>query len=161
MNNPHNELVDPLIPCVKDEFIPVDSWEPSSPEEELFRTTKGIIVLNVSKFFNMEQNAQLDAFVMSTKRSYNNPEMRDHIVKYLNYFERYYDRDLELAMVYCRLKYLIDYEPNYGADAFIYDLHRYIMTGTVSMKLGFMNRDNYSLNLTYKNVKNPNLQYSD
>ena len=161
MGNPHNmTLVDPLIPCEKPEFIPIDSWEPTCPEDEIFKTAKDIIVLNVSKFFNIE-NQQLDTFIMSTKRSYNNPKMRNHIVKYLNYFEKYYDQDLELAMVYCRLKYLIDYEPTYGKDAFIYDLHRYIMTGTVSMKLGFLNRDNYSLNLTYKNVKNPNLQYSD
>ena len=161
MNNPHTELIDPMTPCEPRQFIPIDSWEPSGPEDEIFRTTRGLVMLNVSGFFKMEPNPQLDAFVMSTKRSYNNPEMREHIVKYLNYFEKYYDTDLELAMVYCRLKYLIHYEPKYTKDAFIYDLHRYIMTGPVSIKLGYLNRDNYQLNLTYKNVKNPNLQYSD
>ena len=161
MNEAHNELINPLILYEKKPFIPIDTWEPAGPEDEVFRTTKGVIMLNVSEFFNMAPDLQLDAFVMSTKRSYNNPEMRDHIVKYLNYFEKYYDIDHELAMIYCRFKYLIDYEPTYNKNAFIYDLHRYIMSGTISMKLGYLNRDNYSLNLTYKNVKNPNLQYSD
>lgn len=159
MNKPHSQIQG-MVDVVPRQFIPVDEWT-STPEDEVFRTTRGAVVLDVSSFYGMEPNAQLDAFIMSTKRSYNNPEMRDHIIKYLNYFEKYYDQDHELPMVYCRLKYLIDYEPAYTKEAFIYDLHRYIMTGPVSIKIGFMNRDNYALNLTYRNVKNPNLQYSD
>lgn len=159
MNKPH-EAIQVMKDVEPRQFIPVDEWT-LMPEDEVFRTTRGAIMLDVSSFYGMEPNAQLDAFIMSTKRSYNNPEMRDHIIKYLNYFEKYYDQDHELPMVYCRLKYLIDYEPAYTREAFIYDLHRYIMTGPVSIKIGFMNRDNYALNLTYRNVKNPNLQYSD
>ena len=98
---------------------------------------------------------------MSSKRSYNNPKMREHTVKYLNYFEKFYDHGKELPMIYCRLKYLIDFEPAYTKEAFLYDLTRYIMNGPISLMIGFMNRDNYALNLTYKNIKNPNLQYSD
>lgn len=162
MNNPINgqPIINPIDYHEKEEFIPVDIWEPQ-PGDEVFKTTRGAIMLDVSSFYGMESNPQLDAFVMSTKRSYNNPEMREHIIKYLNYFERYYDKDHELPAVYSMLKYLIDYEPAYTKEAFIYDLTRYIMNGTVSIKIGFMNRDNYSLNLTYRNVKNPNLQYSD
>lgn len=159
MNKPHSRIQG-MVDVIPRQFIPVDEWT-STPEDEVFRTTRGAVMLDVSSFYGMEPNAQLDAFIMSTKRSYNNPEMRDHIIKYLNYFEKYYDQDHELPMVYCRLKYLIDYEPAYTKEAFIYDLHRYIMTGPVSIKIGFMNRDNYALNLTYRNVKNPNLQYSD
>lgn len=139
----------------------IDMWQPEGPEDEIFKTVRGAIMLDVSSFYQMEPNAQLDAFVMSTKRSYNNPEMRAHTVQYLNYFEKYYDLDRELPTIYCRLKYLIDYEPAYTKEAFLYDLIRYIMNGPISLKVGFMNRDNYSLNLTYKNLKNPNLQYSD
>ena len=159
MNKPHSQIHG-MVDVGPRQFIPVDEWT-STPEDEVFKTTRGAVMLDVSSFYGMEPNAQLDAFIMSTKRSYNNPEMRDHIIKYLNYFEKYYDQDHELPMVYCRLKYLIDYEPAYTKEAFIYDLHRYIMTGPVSIKIGFMNRDNYALNLTYRNVKNPNLQYSD
>lgn len=154
------ELISPITDFEPIQFIPVDEWE-STSEDEVFRTSKGAILLNVSGFYGMETNVQLDAFIMSTKRSYNNPEMREHIIKYLNYFEKFYDEDHELPMIYCRLKYLIDYEPAYTREAFIYDLHRYIMSGSIFTKIGFMNRDNYSLNLTYRNIKNPNLQYSD
>ena len=160
MNEPRKELIQVMEECERPPFIPVDEWTPC-PEDEIFKTTRGAIMLDVSSFYGMESNPQLDAFIMSTKRSYNNPEMRDHIIKYLNYFEKYYDTDHELPMVYCRLKYLIDYEPAYTKEAFIYDLHRYIMRGSISIKIGFMNRENYALNLTYRNIKNPNLQYSD
>lgn len=144
------------------EFIPVDEWTPQ-PEDEVFKTSRSAIMTDVSSFFQMESNSQLDTFVMNTKRSYNNPEMRDHTVHYLNYFEKFYDKDHELVSVYAKLKYLIDYVPAYSREAFTYDLERYIMNGysPISIKVGFMNRDNYSLNLTYKNAKNPNLQYSD
>ena len=162
MNNPinGNQIINPIEYHEREEFIPIDQWVPN-PEDMIFKTTRGIVMLDVSSFYGMEPNPQLDAFVMSTKRSYNNPEMREHIVQYLNYFERYYDRDHELPAVYCMLKYLIDYEPAYTKEAFIFDLKRYIMNGSVSIKIGFMNRDNYSLNLTYRNIKNPNLQYID
>lgn len=154
-------IIRPLEYHEKGEFIPIDQWVPTSPEDYVFKTARGVVMLDVSSFYGMESNPQLDAFVMSTKRSYNNPEMREHIIQYLNYFEKYYDIDHELPAIYCMLKYLIDYEPAYTKEAFIFDLKRYIMNGSVSTKIGFMNRDNYSLNLTYRNVKNPNLQYSD
>ena len=161
MSNSQKELIQAMEFFDPIPFQPVDEWSPSSPEEEIFKTTRGAIMLDVSSFYGMESNPQLDAFVMNTKRSYNNPEMRAHIIQYLNYFEKFYDRDHELPMIYCRLKYLIDYEPAYTKEAFIYDLTRYIMHGSISIKIGFMNRDNYALNLTYRNIKNPNLQYSD
>lgn len=141
-------------------FVPVDQWV-EGPDDEVFKTVRGAIMLDVSNFFGMDQNPQLDAFIMSTKRSYNNPDMRAHTVHYLNYFEKFYDQDRELPMIYYRLKYLIDFEPAYTKEAFFYDLTRYIMHGSIAIKIDFMNRDNYALNLTYKNLKNPNLQYSD
>jgi len=160
MSSKQQELLSPMEFFEPLEFQPIDTWVPS-PEDEVFKTIRGAIMLDVSSFFGMEQNASLDSFMMSTKRSYNNPEMRTHTVQYLNYFEKFYDKDHELVFMYCRLKYLIDYEPAYTREAFFYDLYRYIMDGSIALKIGFMNRDNYSLNLTYKNIKNPNLQYSD
>jgi len=161
MSTQQHELLEPMEFHDPIPFEPIDTWEPKCPEDEVFKTIRGAIMLDVSSFYGMEPNAQLDAFIMSAKRSYNNPEMRAHTVQYLNYFEKFYDKEHELPMIYCRLKYLIDVEPAYNRDAFLYDLTRYIMNGSISLKIGFMNRDNYSLNLTYKNLKNPNLQYSD
>lgn len=155
-------LIDPLVHYDKTPFIPIDEWVPQ-PEDEIFKTVRGAIVLDVSSFYGLESNPQLDAFIMSTKRSYNNPDMRSHTIHYLNYFLKFYDFDHELVTLYSRFKYLIDFVPEYTKEAFFYDLVRYIMgpTSTISIKLDFMNRDNYALNLTYKNLKNPNLQYSD
>lgn len=149
-----------VVNRVSSPFQPVDSWVPN-PEDEVFKTVRGAIILDVSSFYSLDPNPQLDAFILSTKRSYNNPDMRAHTVHYLNYFEKFYDIDHELAAIYCKLKYLIDFEPAYTKEAFIYDLTRYIMHGPISVKIDQMNSDNYALNLTYKNVKNPNLQYSD
>lgn len=159
--NEQKTLLEPMEFFSPREFIPVDEWQPINPEDEIFKTVRGAILLDVSSVYGMEPNAQLDSFIMSAKRSYNNPDMRAHTIQYLNYFEKYYDLDHELCTIYCRLKYLIDYEPAYTKEAFLYDLERYIMRGSISLKVGFMNRDNYALNLTYKNLKNPNLQYSD
>ena len=142
-------------------FVKIDEWVPE-PEDFVFKTVRGAIMMDVSSFFMMEPNASLDGFVMSTKRSYNNPDMREHTIHYLNYFEKFYDREHELVTLYSKLKYFIDCENiAYNKDAFINDLRRYFFRGNIFIKLGFMNEANYSLNLTYKNVKNPNLQYSD
>ena len=131
----------------------IDEWVPD-PEDMVFKPAKGAIMLDVSSFFGMEPNAQLDAFITGTKRSYNNPSMRDHTIQYLNYFEKYYDTEHELVTIYCRLKYLIDFVPAYSREAFFYDLSRYIMDGSISLKVGFMNADCYALNLTYRNLCN-------
>lgn len=142
-------------------FIRIDEWV-SEPEDMVFKTVRGAVMMDVSSFFMMDSNISLDGFVMSTKRSYNNPDMREHTIHYLNYFEKFYDRDHELVTLYSKLKFFIDCENiAYTKDAFINDLRRYFFRGNIFIKLGFMNEANYSLNLTYKNVKNPNLQYSD
>lgn len=161
MRQKKSELIEPMDFFEPVPFQHVDEWQPSCPEEEIFKTARGAIMLDVSSFFGMEPNPELDSFVMTTKRAYNNPDMRSHIIQYLNYFEKFYDWDHELVAIYNRLKYLIDIEPMYTMEAFLYDLERYIMHGSIAVKVGFMNRDNYSLTLTYKNLKNPNLQYSD
>lgn len=145
----------------EEERAPIDEWQPTCPEDEVFKTVRGAIITDVSSVFQLPSNPQLDSFIMSSKRSYNNPDMRAHTIQYLNYFEKYYDRDHELVVIYARLKYLIDFEPGYTKEAFLYDLTRYIMNGSISLKVGYLTRDCYSLNLTYKNLKNPNLQYSD
>lgn len=154
------ELVQAIEFEEREPFQYVDEWV-AQPEDEIFKTTRGAIMMDVSGFYGMQSNPQLDAFILSTKRSYNNPDMRTHTCQYLNYFEKFYDKDHELPMIYARMKYLIDFEPAYTREAFMYDLNRYIMHGSVYTKICYMNKDNYSLSLTYKNVKNPNLQYSD
>ena len=154
------ELINPLEDIDIPEWVPVDNWKPTE-EQEIFKTVKGAIILDVSGFYGKETDPNLDAFIMSSKRAYNNENLRFHTIQYLNYFETYYDRDKLLPSIYCRLKYLIDYEAGYTKDAFFYDLNKYFMRGPISYLVGCMTRDNYSLHLTYRNKKNPALQYTD
>lgn len=160
--NENNDIMkDLMIFDVETPFHPIDEWVPT-PADEVFKTSRDYVVMDVSSYYKMERNPSLDTFVMKSKRSYNNPDTREHIVHYLNYFERFYDVEKELYSIYAMMKYLIDCRADeYSAEAFIYDLSRYIMDGPISIKIDSLNRDNYSLNLMYKNVKNPNLQYSD
>lgn len=161
----HDNLIQPFIfdEEIQKNGIPlVDDWVPK-PEDEILKTIKGYIVVDIADFYNInaEPNDPLNYFVLKNKRSYNSPKLRDHLVHYVNYFEKYFDTDHELHMIYIRLKYLIDYEPMYSKDAFIMDLKRYILNSGIFYKVGCMNRHNYQLQLSYKNKKNPVLQYND
>lgn len=138
----------------------VDDWIPEE-NDFIFSTVKGAIMADISSFYGMVNNPNLDSFYLKSKRSYNNQKVRDHMVQYLNYFEKYFDPERELLSIYSTIKYLIDYEPVYGKDAFFFDIKRYIIHGPISIKVDYMNEHNYCLSLTYRNKKNPALQYLD
>ena len=154
------QTVEPMEFINPGEFISADDWIPA-PEDMIFKTVKGFILINASDYFGVETNPSLDAFVMSTKRSYNSPAMRDHIVQYINYFEKFYDKDHLLFTTYCRLKYLIDFEPGYTKETFFFDLMKYIIRGPVEYMTTQMVTDNYSLNLNYKSRTSSSLQYNN
>ncbi len=144
------------------QFIPVDEWIPAE-EDKIIKTCKGAVVLPVSKYFNVDNDA-LDKFILSTKRCYNGKTMLQHLPLYLNYFEKFYDPDKEYLITLFRFKYLIDYQKDYTKEIFIADLRRYIMSDSLMIKAHLMNEDNYCLHLDqkkYKNDKNPSLQYTD
>lgn len=147
-------------------FVPVDQWEPSDPMDQIFKPCKGAVWLPVTQFFGINDTTKdnLNLFVLSTKRCYNGDIMREHISKYLNYFEKYYDQDLELAMAVSKIKCNIDLIPGYTKEQFKYDIERLILSDSICMKAVLMNNDNYALHLDekkYKNEKNPSLIYSD
>ena len=112
--------------------IPVDEWDsetyPITEQDRIFRNIRGEIILPISEFFCQgdEEKKSLDYFAMSTKRTYNSDETRQHICRYLNYFEKYYDTDKELLMILYRIKINIDYFQNYTKDNFMDDINRYI-----------------------------------
>lgn len=157
---PIKPLYYPITVHTPEERPYVDDWVPTEEDMHL-RTIKGAIIMDVSSFYGMENNPNLDYFQMDSKRSYNNPKLREHTVHYLNYFLKYYDREHELLTIYATIKYLIDYEPSYSKDAFFYDISRYIIHGPLAIKAEYMTRDNYQLTLSYSNKKNPSLQYTD
>lgn len=154
-------LVKPLIYLPKKQVIPCDDWIPL-PEDLIFKQVKGAIVVPVSQFYNIVDNGELDYFHLDIKqRCYNSDEMRLHCTHYLNYFERFYDEEKELLSIYCNMKYLIDYMDEYDSKAFVFDISKYILGPSIISKVRSMNKDNYSLNLNYKNNKNPGLQYNN
>lgn len=139
----------------------VDDWAPSE-EDEVFKQIQGAILMDISSFYHLdERNPDLDAFSLESKRAYNGEKLRKHITHYLNYYEKFYDYDHELLSIYASLKYLIDYEPSYGKEALLYDISRYFINrySPIVIKAMSMNEDNYTLELTYRNKKNPVLQY--
>lgn len=143
-------------------FIPVDDWV-EEEQDKYFKHGRGYIAIPalsaMSSFSTVES---ISYFYLSPKRSYNDEKMREHLTHYMNYFLKFYDIDKELLHVYFELKYLIDCEPNYTEKNFIRDLKRYFMDyGSLNMKFKMMNAANYCLELSYKNKKNPALQYTD
>lgn len=141
--------------------IPVDSWT-CPPEDEYFKQIKGALWLPVAEYYGVEDDDQFNCFILTTKRCYNNDDMRDHLCKYLNYFEKFYDPEHELLAVFYQIKYLIDYEDSYTKEALMYDLKRYILQGRIGHRVSIMNEDNYNLDLSYyRNSKNPGLQYTN
>lgn len=140
-------------------FIKVDEWEPQA-EDLIFKHTKGAVLLPVSRHYGVSDKDSLDYFII-TKKSHNSPKMRDHCTHYLNYFEKFYDPEGELFGIYCHIKYLIDLEDGYDSKCFMYDIDKYILSQSMMYKISLMNRDNYTLELSYKNKKEPGLQYTD
>ena len=110
----------------------VDKWIPL-PEDQIFKTVKGVLVLPVSQFFGIENNS-LDQFILTSKRCYNNKKMLNHLPKYMNYFEKFFDIDKELLVNIYRIKYLIDYEPSYNEDSFLNDIRIYFMSESIIRK---------------------------
>ena len=118
--------------------IPVDSWT-CPPEDEYFKQIKGALWLPVAEYYGVEDDDQFNCFILTTKRCYNNDDMRDHLCKYLNYFEKFYDPEHELLAVFYQIKYLIDYEDSYTKEALMYDLKRYILQGRIGHRVSMMN----------------------
>lgn len=160
---------------------PIDEWQPLE-EEKIFTHTRGAIIAPIYKFFAMDyetaEHNMINYFYVTSKRCYNsdtkmkdgevNLGFRDHCTNYMNYFERFYDTDLQLLGMYANIKYLIDCEPRYTLETFFNDLWMYFINPTASYTsqclnyyLDKMNLEQYSLELSYKNNKSPVLEYND
>jgi hypothetical protein len=146
-------------PYQKPPFI--DDWVPEIESDIIFRNVKRYFIAPVSSFWKTEQSVGLDMFDLATKKCYNSQEMREHMCHYLNYFEKFYDKDKEYLTILCRIKFMIGYGNGYNKNSFIYDIRRYILSETLISKVTLMVEDNYRLTLNYKSINNPALQYTD
>ena len=144
-------------------FIPVDKWIIEDKEDELLKSNKGALFAPVTRvLYGVDDpDNRANCFILSPKKCYNSDEMRPHMCRYINYFEKYYDKDKEYLTVMARIKYYIDYEPSYTIDMFKNDIERYILRSNLFAKSAAMVRDNYYIPLSYKNPKNPALEYTE
>ena len=156
----------------KQSIIPVDEFDtekyPISEEDRIFRNIRGEIILPIHELFgntmtqDNEQAKQLDYFAMHTKRSYNSDETRDHICRYLNYFEKFYDTDKELLLIMYKIKIAMDYIKTYSVDNFMDDVNQYIIKNKeLTFKIRHMVEDNYLMILSTNNNRTPNLQFNN
>ena len=160
---------------------PIDVWKPL-PEDMIFNHIRGAIIAPIHKFFGMSDNNaannMIDYFYVTSKRCYNSDTkikngeesigFRDHCTTYMNYFEKYYDKELQLLGLYARIKYFIDCEKRYTLDMFMSDLYRDFVNPNATQTAAYlnscldkMNIEQYNLELDYKNSKNPVLEYSN
>lgn len=154
MNNYKNPFIEN-----NQQVIDVDLWEPN-PEDMIFKTCKDAIIAPVCEFYGVNIEG-FDYFNVQRKRSYNQEKTRLHFVQYLNYFEKFYDKDKELLAIYCKLKYLIDYQPGYHKDAFFNDIDKYIINSdSIRMKIHLMNADNFK-KIRNNKRQDENLQYTN
>lgn len=159
--------------------VSVDDWV-AEPEDQYFTHTKGVIQLNqICKMFGLPDNSPISYFIMSKKRCYNSDTLppkeegkepsigfRDHCTRYLNYFEKFYDSDeLYLVTIYAQLKYLIECVDQYDEEAFVGDLDKYFINHLSAplfhYKIERFIEDNNRDHMTYRNIKNPCLEYHD
>ena len=122
----------------------------------------------------------LDYFYITSKRCYNsdtklredgtiNIGFRDHCTNYLNYFEKFYDKELQLLNLYTQLKYQMDCQTDgYSLEMFLHELWKYFINPNASYQAQYlnycidkMNIEQYNLELNYKNNKSPVLEYTD
>ena len=162
--------------------LAIDDWRPTCDAERIFTHIRGAVIAPVHKFFGMSDedaaNNMIDYFYVTSKRCYNSDTkikdgevslgFRDHCTNYMNYFEKYYDTELQLLGLYAQLKYLIDCETRYSLEMFLHDLWQYFINPNATYTsqylnwcLDKMNIEQYNLELNYKNNKSPVLEYSD
>lgn len=151
----------------KSNHIPVDDWDtelyPVEDSDRIFRSVRGEIILPFTDLFNHDEDArQLNYFIMTTKRGYNSDKTREHICRYLNYFEKFYDNDKELLSILYEMKLCIDYNKDYNKSNFMADVNRYIIRNTnLCLKIRRFVDDNYTMKLSSYNNKTPNLQFTN
>lgn len=138
----------------------VDTWVPAE-EDMLFKCTNDRIFIPIHMFYHIEPG-NIDYFNLQAKRCYHGIKVREHIVHYLNYFEKYYDREMILLSAYSYLKYMVDYVNGYGKEDLFNDIFRLIFNPVMLTRIKLMVERNYMLSLNNgKRTNNVSLQYTD
>lgn len=149
-----------VMTTTKEKFIPIQEWH-AEPQDIIFQHSRGFIICPISRYFNYDQSTPLDYFNMSAKKAYNSEKIRAQCVHYLNYFEKFYDKEKLLYTLYARIKYFIDCETaNYSKDKFFADIMNHICHGMIMIHITHMNADNYCLDIKFSG-RDVNLYYNN
>ena len=159
-----------------EEFVHVDNWV-ARPDQMLFKETKGAFIAPIHQFYGLDENNLINYFYLTLKKCYNSDDkiredgtikegFRNHLVRYLNYFEYFYDKDHLLLGIYFNFKVCIDTRTDYTLDMFMNDLYKYIISKQNNPILHWyiwkMNEDNYiPIASAKKDTRNPCLEYKD
>lgn len=90
----------------------------------------------ISKVLNDDILAYFD---ISLKRAYKCDEFKKMLIKYLNYFLTYFDKDKELIDIYIKIKVKCDISNYYPIKEFYDDLSRYLLSPIILQKTYNMN----------------------
>ena len=159
------------------EFIHIDEWRACNDEDRIFTEIKGAVIAPIHAFHNMKEGNYIDYFYMNVRGCYNSDTtvkdgevklgFREHLVNYLNYFEKFYDTEHQLLALYAQFKWCIDfYGETYDINTFMNDLYKYIISDEANPILHYnlrkMNKDNYiKMTSAKKDTRNPCLEYKD
>lgn len=145
-----------------EEFTHIDQWK-EEPQDIIFRHSKDEFAAPISRYLGVPENLELDCFSLKLKKAYKNPETREHICHYLNYFEKFYDKDHELVAIYTKIKCMIDGNKGvYSADLLKQDLQTYILSDSMMWKWHKLIEDNYiPLIKNHEYKKKPGLEYTN
>ena len=135
-----------ILKPLKDGIIPVDDWVPSEEDRIVYHSGK-VLIIDFDKIFNRPSTEKFKYFDLSCKEAYySHIEL---IIQYINYFEKFYDKDKELIMAYAKLKYTIDAKGvNFiSRKSMIHMIKTILFTESLCNKIKQMSIDNYRVQL--------------
>jgi len=123
----------------------INSWYPKNSSEVYVDKDGKLFICYFEKLLpqHAENVVLYDRFIIS-KASYE--AQLDVIVRYINFFINMYDKDMELMTAYLKLKFAIDKQKMYNANAvngFIDLIYDVMFTPTVVDKIRLMVEENY------------------
>lgn len=137
------------------DFIRVDEWTPKE-EDMIIRKDGKLIYIPFDEIFNKPSLKDLNKFIIS-KDSYVNE--LDGIIRYLNYFIKFYDTDNELLVYYLRIRFLLSENKNsFSIKSFNRLIEESLLTKSIRNKIKKMVDDNYYIDLS---SKKKNAKYSE
>lgn len=121
----------------------ITTWKPK-PEDCIVRSDGKVFIINFDKIFTPEDVVVSYNRFMIKKASYE--KQLDVIVRYINFFMKFYDTDNEMALNYLKIKYAIDNEKLFtedNPDQLIDLIYEIFFSDSIIEKINQLVEDNY------------------